>query len=79
MSGVIKVLLQMANGRLATSLHCDELNPYITPDGGPFRGVGATGAWPLPVHRAGRQPAVRQGARALGIGTLTATGLTATL
>ncbi|MBU9213786.1 amino acid adenylation domain-containing protein [Burkholderia gladioli] len=71
-SGVIKVLLQMARGQWVKSLHCETLNPYIQFDGGPFRVVGANAAWPRPLDRHGRELPRRAGVSSFGIGGVNA-------
>ncbi|MDN3720405.1 polyketide synthase [Roseibium salinum] len=44
-AGVIKVLKQFEHRRLAPSLHCSEINPFIDLEGTPFRIVREASAW----------------------------------
>ena len=43
--GLIKVILQMKNKKIAKSLHCDELNPYIDLKGTPFQIAQQASDW----------------------------------
>ncbi|XOV79523.1 MAG: SDR family NAD(P)-dependent oxidoreductase [Aestuariibacter sp.] len=46
--GLIKVILQMQNKKIARSLHCDELNPYIDLKGTPFKVAQRAVDWEVP-------------------------------
>ena len=71
-AGVIKVLLQMRRRRLAPSLHCDELNPYIDLAGSPFHVLAAEADWPRRVDARGRAQPRRAGVSSFGIGGVNA-------
>ena len=45
-AGLIKVVLQMRHGRIAKTLHCDQINPYVKLAGSPFTIASQGGDWP---------------------------------
>jgi 3-oxoacyl-(acyl-carrier-protein) synthase/NADP-dependent 3-hydroxy acid dehydrogenase YdfG len=46
--GLIKVILQMKHKKIAKSLHCDALNPYIQLEGTPFEVARESSDWSVP-------------------------------
>jgi polyketide synthase PksN len=71
-AGVIKVLLQLKHHRLAKSLNCDEVNPYIRLDGTPFYIVRETQAWQRSKDEDGREWPLRAGVSSFGFGGVNA-------
>ncbi|MEW6991525.1 SDR family NAD(P)-dependent oxidoreductase [Colwelliaceae bacterium 6441] len=47
--GLIKVILQMKHKKIAKSLYCDKLNPYINLTGTPFEVAQSASDWHVPV------------------------------
>ncbi|WP_187393823.1 non-ribosomal peptide synthetase [Oceaniovalibus sp. ACAM 378] len=71
-AGVIKVLAQFRHRRLAPSLHCDMVNPYIDLDDTPFSLIDQAQDW-LPVCDAmGRALPLRAGISSFGFGGVNA-------
>ncbi len=71
-AGVIKVLKQIQHRKLAPSLHCDDLNPYIDLAGTPFKIVRSARDWtPLPDEGGNPQP-LRAGISSFGFGGVNA-------
>ena len=67
-AGVIKVVMAMHHGTLPASLHCPEINPLISLEGGPFFVVRETKQW-RPLHeRDGRLAPYRAGVSSFGFG-----------
>jgi acyl transferase domain-containing protein/acyl carrier protein len=71
-AGVIKVLLQLQHRRLAPSLHCDEINPYIKLDGSPFFLVRQAMDWPALRDSDGAELPRRAGVSSFGFGGVNA-------
>jgi len=67
-AGLAKVLLQMAHGRLAATLHCDTLNPYLKLDGSRFQVVQQARDWPRPRDAQGQELPRRAGVSSFGFG-----------
>jgi len=71
-AGVIKVLAQFRHRRLAPSLHCATVNPYIDLEGTPFSLIKEAQDW-LPVRDAmGRALPLRAGISSFGFGGVNA-------
>lgn len=67
-AGVAKVLLQMAHGRLAATLHCDALNPYLKLAGSRFEIIREAREWTRHRDGAGRELPRRAGVSSFGFG-----------
>ena len=67
-AGVIKVLLQLKHKRLAKSLHCDEINPYIQLQDSPFYIVQETQEWRPLKDAQGNDLPRRAGVSSFGFG-----------
>lgn len=71
-AGVLKILLQFRHGRLAASLNCENINPYVELDGSPFRIVRENCVWPEPRDADGRRLPRRAGVSSFGFGGVNA-------
>ncbi|QGZ36672.1 non-ribosomal peptide synthetase [Stappia indica] len=67
-AGLIKVLLQIRHGRMAATLHCDRLNPYLKLEGSPFFVVREAQEWPRARDASGRELPRRAGVSSFGFG-----------
>src|SRR5262249_44695840 len=65
-AGVIKVLLQLKHKTLVKSLHCEEVNPYIELEGGPFYVVQQTQSWDALRDGEGKEIPRRAGVSSFG-------------
>lgn len=68
MAGVIKVILQMKNKSLASTLHCTEVNPYIKLKETPFYIVNETKHWDRFTDNDGIEIPRRAGVSSFGFG-----------
>jgi polyketide synthase PksN len=71
-AGVIKVLLQMKHKKLAKSLHCHTINPYIQLEDSPFYIVRETMDWKALKDEQGRDIPRRAGVSSFGFGGVNA-------
>lgn len=71
-AGVIKVLQQLRHKRLAPSLHCDVVNPYITLADSPFALLRAGQDWVPKRDQDGRAAPRRAGISSFGFGGVNA-------
>ncbi|SOC15867.1 non-ribosomal peptide synthetase [Stappia indica] len=67
-AGLIKVLLQIRHGKMAATLHCDRLNPYLKLEGSPFFVVREAREWPRARDASGRELPRRAGVSSFGFG-----------
>ena len=67
-AGLIKVLLQIRHGKMAATLHCDRLNPYLKLEGSPFFVVREAQEWPRARDASGRELPRRAGVSSFGFG-----------
>ena len=67
-AGVIKVLLQLKHKKLAKSLHCDKINPYIQLKDSPFYIVQETQEWKPVKDGQGNDLPRRAGISSFGFG-----------
>ncbi|MGA8164525.1 MAG: SDR family NAD(P)-dependent oxidoreductase, partial [Waddliaceae bacterium] len=71
-AGIIKVLLQFQHKRLAKSLHCDEINPYIDLKESPFYVVQEAQEWSALKDLNGKPLPRRAGVSSFGFGGVNA-------
>ncbi|MBN9669609.1 non-ribosomal peptide synthetase [Roseibium aggregatum] len=71
-AGVIKVLKQFEHKKLAPSLHCDEINPYIDLSGSPFQIVREARDWQPVRDQNGAPLPLRAGVSSFGFGGVNA-------
>lgn len=71
-AGVIKVLLQLKYKKLAKSLHCDTINPYIKLEDSPFYIVQEAMEWKTLKDEYGRDIPRRAGISSFGFGGVNA-------
>lgn len=67
-AGLIKTLLQIEHGKLVKTLHCEQLNPYLKLEGGPFRIAAANAPWPRKTDALGNALPRRAGVSSFGFG-----------
>ncbi|MCC4246111.1 non-ribosomal peptide synthetase [Stappia indica] len=67
-AGLTKVLLQIRHGKMAATLHCDQLNPYLKLEGSPFFVVREARDWPRARDASGRELPRRAGVSSFGFG-----------
>lgn len=71
-AGVIKVLKQFEHRKLAPSLHCEEINPYIDLGGSPFGIVREARDWQPVRDESGSALPLRAGVSSFGFGGVNA-------
>jgi polyketide synthase PksM len=71
-AGLIKILLQLKHETLVSSLHCDEINPYIKLEESPFFVVRENQPWRRSTDAAGRELPLRAGISSFGFGGVNA-------
>ncbi|MFJ1958216.1 SDR family NAD(P)-dependent oxidoreductase [Streptomyces microflavus] len=67
-AGLLKTVLAMKHATLPPSRNCDEINPYIQLDGGPFRIVRESEPWKRESDRHGAPVPRRAGVSSFGFG-----------